>query len=80
MTGAPTTIFGDGTSSRDYIYVTDVVDAFVRCSDEWTSGPRYNVGTGVATSVRRLHTLLADACGAVDAPRVEGARLVSCST
>jgi UDP-glucose 4-epimerase len=38
-TGARTTIFGDGTSSRDYIYVSDVVEAFVHCLEDSTSGP-----------------------------------------
>ncbi|SFP13755.1 UDP-glucose 4-epimerase [Geodermatophilus dictyosporus] len=62
-TGAPTTIFGDGTSSRDYVYVSDVVEAFVRCLDGSARAERYNVGTGTATSVGELHDLLAGIVG-----------------
>ena len=73
-TGAPTTIFGDGTSSRDYVYVSDVVEAFVRCLEDSTSGARFNVGTGVATSVDELHRLLADICGSEATPDMAPAR------
>jgi nucleoside-diphosphate-sugar epimerase len=34
-----------------------------------------NIGTGVETSVRQLHSELAALCGAVDEPRTEPARL-----
>ena len=30
ITGRPITVYGDGTAARDYVYVDDVVDAFVR--------------------------------------------------
>jgi UDP-glucose 4-epimerase len=75
MTGAPTTIFGDGTSSRDYVFVSDVVAAFVHCLSDSTSGGRFNVGTGQATSVRELHDLLAELCGDGAAPLMAPARL-----
>ena len=44
--GKPTKIFGDGTDTRDYVFVDDVVDAFVRASGEPGDGQRFNVGTG----------------------------------
>jgi UDP-glucose 4-epimerase len=75
VTGSPTTIFGDGTSARDYIHVSDVVEAFVRCMSDSTSGARFNVGTGVATSVRALHDMLAQACGSDVRPVMAPARL-----
>ncbi|MDQ6649366.1 MAG: GDP-mannose 4,6-dehydratase [Actinomycetota bacterium] len=68
LEGRPTKIFGDGTSSRDYVYVDDVVDAFVRSTGSAGDGRRYNIGTGVATTVRELHTAIAAAVGAVDDP------------
>ena len=43
------TITGDGLQTRDFIYVDDVVKAFVKSLD-WESG-YYEVGTGVSTSV-----------------------------
>jgi UDP-glucose 4-epimerase len=73
-TGQPTTIYGDGTSSRDYVHVADVVEAFVRCSSDATSGRRYNVGTGTATSVRALHDVLAEVCGSDARPRTASPR------
>ena len=66
--GKTARIFGDGSSSRDYVYVDDVVDAFLRCLGGKGDGRRLNVGTGVATTVRTVHTLLAAAAKAVDAP------------
>jgi len=71
----PTKIFGDGTDTRDYVYVDDVVDAFVRASGEAGGGQRFNVGTGVETSVRQLHTAIASAVGAPDEPEFHPARL-----
>ena len=68
LAGRGTTIFGDGTSSRDYVHVEDVVDAFVRCLGGRADGRRLNIGTGVSTTVRSLHTMVAAAVGCPDAP------------
>lgn len=38
-------IFGDGTQSRDYIYIDDVVDAFIRLGLSGKPGEIYNLGT-----------------------------------
>lgn len=72
---APTTVYGDGTSSRDYVHVEDVVDAFVRVLGPVGDGRRLNVGTGTATTVRELHRLLATAVGAPDEPAFAPSRL-----
>lgn len=67
--GRATTIFGDGTSTRDYVYVDDVVDAFVRAlAPGFASGRRLNIGTGVQTSVRALHSLIARLYDCPDEP------------
>jgi UDP-glucose 4-epimerase len=66
--GQPTVIFGDGSSSRDYIYVDDVVTALVACTDASTDGCVFNVGSGRETGIRELHTLLAAACEVADDP------------
>ena len=68
LAGKAARIFGDGSSRRDYVHVEDVVDAFVRCLGGKGDGRRLNIGTGVATTVRELHRLVALACGAPDAP------------
>lgn len=60
-------IFGDGEQTRDFVFVDDVVDAFVRSA---TSGEALlcNIGTGVETSVNNLYRSLADAAGVTDEP------------
>ncbi len=68
LAGGTTKIFGDGSSTRDYVYVDDVVHAFVLACGDKGDGRRFNIGTGVQTSVRELHTLIAEACGARDEP------------
>jgi UDP-glucose 4-epimerase len=75
LTGRPTTLFGDGGNTRDYVYVGDVVSAFIAASGEVGGGRRYNIGTGVQTSDRELHTLVADAANASDEPVFAPARL-----
>ena len=63
LSGRPTKIFGDGSDTRDYVFVDDVVDAFVKASGEAGGGQRFNIGTGVETSVRQLHSAIAAAVG-----------------
>ena len=71
LEGRPCTIFGDGEQTRDFVYVDDVVDAFVRAADKG-SGLLCNVGTGVETSVNELYATMAAAAG-VDLPPDRGA-------
>ncbi|MCW2600602.1 MAG: NAD-dependent epimerase/dehydratase [Frankiales bacterium] len=68
LAGKTARIFGDGSSSRDYVHVEDVVDAFLRCLGGKGDGRRFNIGSGVPTTVRELHALVARAVGVVDAP------------
>ncbi|MFL0178841.1 MULTISPECIES: NAD-dependent epimerase/dehydratase family protein [unclassified Mycobacterium] len=75
LEGRPTKVFGDGSNTRDYVFVDDVVDAFVRASGEHGDGQRFNVGTGVETSDRQLHSAVAAAVGAPDDPEFHPARL-----
>ncbi|QNJ92958.1 SDR family NAD(P)-dependent oxidoreductase [Mycolicibacterium fluoranthenivorans] len=75
LAGEATKIFGDGTDSRDYVFVDDVVDAFVKASGEAGSGQRFNVGTGISTTVRDLHSAIAKAVGTADDPEFYPPRL-----
>ena len=75
LAGAPTTVFGDGTNIRDYVYVDDVVDAMVRAAGPAGGGARFNIGTGVETSDRVLHTAVAAVVGAPDEPAYAPPRL-----
>ncbi len=54
--GQPT-VFGDGTQTRDYLYVADVVAAALAAADSETTGP-VNIGTGVEASVLELAAAL----------------------
>jgi UDP-glucose 4-epimerase len=67
------TIFGDGRQTRDYVYVGDVVDAFVAAS-ALPEGGRFNVGTGVETSVLDLVEGLARLDGGALSPEFAPAR------
>ena len=59
--GANPRVFGDGRQTRDYVYVGDVVEAFLAAARSPAQGV-YNVGTGVETSVLELGELLARLC------------------
>ena len=74
LDGRATVIYGSGDSTRDYVYVDDVVDAFVRAAGPQGDGLRLNIGTGVETSVRRLHALVAAAAGCADEPSLQPER------
>jgi len=64
--GGTPKVFGDGSSTRDYVYVEDVVGAFVGAPESDASGA-FNIGAGAETSVKRL----------LDAPgQVAGSRTV----
>ncbi len=54
----PFTVVGDGTQTRDFTFVTDVVDAFVRAADSSISGKVLNIGSGGTYSVNSLVELL----------------------
>jgi UDP-glucose 4-epimerase len=75
LSGKPTKVFGDGSNTRDYVFVDDVVDAFVRASGPVGGGQRFNVGTGLETSDRQLHSAVAAAVGAPDDPEFHPPRL-----
>ncbi len=66
LEGRPCTIFGDGTQTRDFVYVDDVVDAFVRAADRG-SGLLCNIGTAVETSVNQLYAAMAASAGVTEA-------------
>jgi UDP-glucose 4-epimerase len=56
---APSTIYGDGSQTRDFVYVGDVVRAVLAAAGH--DGGVFNVGTGIETSVSGLY----QACGLV---------------
>lgn len=62
LAGRPVAIWGDGHQTRDFVYVDDVVQAFV-LAIERGHGQVVNVGTGVETSVNALARLVGEILG-----------------
>jgi nucleoside-diphosphate-sugar epimerase len=55
LAGQPITVFGDGTQSRSFTYVGDVVKAMVALIDEPRAiGQVFNIGNGKEISIRQL--------------------------
>ena len=71
LAGEPCTVFGDGEQTRDFVFVDDVVDAFVRAAGRG-DGLLINIGTGVETSVNHLYMTMAAGAG-VEAPALSAA-------
>jgi len=63
LRGEPVTVNGDGTQTRDYVFVGDVARANLLAIEREVTGP-VNVGTGVETDVNALARLLLEAAGA----------------
>jgi UDP-glucose 4-epimerase len=62
MARRPCTIYGDGTQTRDFLYVDDVVSAFVAARDNG-GGELVNVGSGRELSVADLYARLGELMG-----------------
>jgi UDP-glucose 4-epimerase len=71
--GTPTTIFGDGLQTRDFVFVGDVVDALLAAAG--SGGGVFNIGTGRETSVAALHEACRAAAGSEAEARFEPPRL-----
>ena len=56
--GFPLTIFGDGSQSRDFTYVDDVVDANLACLRAKTDGEVFNVGGGRTATLTEVIELM----------------------
>jgi UDP-glucose 4-epimerase len=61
--GFPVEVFGDGSQTRDFVFVTDVVEALLASMNQINNGSAVlNVCTGNATSVLELAQLVAELC------------------
>ena len=52
------TIVGDGSQSRDFVYVTDVANAFFKAALTNDIGERYNLGSGNPQKIKYLAELI----------------------
>ncbi len=73
LAGQQPTIFGDGTDSRDYVFVSDVVAAN-QLALEAGSGEIFNISTGIATTVQEIFESAAEASGYEGEPRYAPSR------
>ena len=58
INGKPFTVVGDGRQSRDFIWVGDVCEAFIKAAESKVVGEVFNVGTGNPQTILRLAELL----------------------
>jgi UDP-glucose 4-epimerase len=61
--GRPLLIFGDGTQTRDFVYVADVARAIVTAAGKRQSHAGINIGTGTSTSINELAQTVVELCG-----------------
>jgi UDP-glucose 4-epimerase len=58
LTDQPITLYGDGTQTRDFTFVTDAVAATIAAGERGVPGRAYNVGGGSRVSVNDVLTIL----------------------
>jgi UDP-glucose 4-epimerase len=62
--GQQAEFFGDGSKTRDYVYIDDVVDALLQCIDlPAMPSPVFNIGSGRETSLRDIYAKIAELLG-----------------
>jgi UDP-glucose 4-epimerase len=73
--GQPPIVYGDGLQTRDFTYVSDVVDAFVLATDSPNvDGSFFNICAGIETSILELAHMVSDLLGSSVEPRFEPPR------
>jgi UDP-glucose 4-epimerase len=73
LAGEQPVIHGDGSQTRDYVFVDDTIHAFALAAADVASGALLNIGTGVETSVTGIFRVLAEVAGYRGDPRFESA-------
>jgi len=62
LQGKTIEVYGDGKATRDYVYVSDAVTAFILAAESDASGI-YNIGAGKSTTVNELVELISRLTG-----------------
>ena len=73
LRGEEPVIYGDGSQTRDYVYVGDLVRSFLAAADSGRPGT-WNIGTGAEVAVLDLVTIIAGLAGHPVTPRFDPAR------
>jgi UDP-glucose 4-epimerase len=64
MAGEPLTIYGDGTQTRDFVFVTDLANGLIRAAETPAAGGEiFQLASGVETSLNDLVAMLAEVSG-----------------
>jgi GDP-L-fucose synthase len=58
-------LWGDGSPSREYLYVEDCAEAFLLAAERYDDAEPVNIGTGVETTIRETVQLVAELTGFV---------------
>ena len=64
MAGEPLIVYGDGTQTRDFVYVTDLAGGLIRAAETPSAGGQiYQLASGVETSLNELVAMLGEVSG-----------------
>src|SRR5438270_2490002 len=75
MAGEPLTIYGDGTQTRDFVYVTDLANGLIRAAEtDGAGGEVFQLASGVETSLNDLVRMLGEVSGTTPDVRYEPPR------
>ncbi len=81
LSGLQPIINGDGTHTRDYVYISDVVEANILALKNEMSGV-FNVGTSIETTTNQVFHTIREAVNSqlqeVHAPEMKGEQIRSC--
>jgi UDP-glucose 4-epimerase len=75
IAGQPLTIYGDGTQTRDFVFVSDLANGLIRAAETpGAGGEIFQLASGVETSLNDLVALLAEVSGRTPEVRYEPPR------
>lgn len=64
LAGEPVTVFGDGRTTRDFVFIEDIVDANIRAAETETGVTEiFTIGTGIETSLQEVIQVLEGTTG-----------------
>ena len=71
LEGSKLQVYGDGRYMRDYIYITDVAQAFLAAGvSELTVGNPYNIGSGCGVTIQEAFSLVAEQAARITGKKV----------